>query len=197
MKKLNALALCVAMVPAYVLGTSAVFAEEQNRDLEAQQESSMEDHKSSAEGDYSEEGSSTAEGDYSDEGDSEAMSADESEGADHTADAEMSEDTEPAFQANDLIGQSVTSRSSDETIGSINDLVFNESGQLLSVVVSVGGFLGIGEKDVAISWSDVERNRGPEGQDYVITVDSDAESLKNAEPYEGTANQEASADESK
>jgi hypothetical protein len=38
-----------------------------------------------------------------------------------------------------------------EDIGTVNDLLLDRDGQILAVVVGVGGFLGIGEKDVAIA----------------------------------------------
>lgn len=38
-----------------------------------------------------------------------------------------------------------------EHIGEINDVLVNEQGQVAAVIIGVGGFLGIGEKDVAVS----------------------------------------------
>lgn len=57
-----------------------------------------------------------------------------------------------------LIGQPVYSSSGDdaEEIGSISDLVFDESGQITAVVIGVGGFLGIGEKAVAVDFGALE-----------------------------------------
>lgn len=57
-----------------------------------------------------------------------------------------------------LIGQPVYSSAGDdaEEIGSINDLVFSESGQIEAVVIGVGGFLGIGEKNVAVDFQSLE-----------------------------------------
>jgi hypothetical protein len=49
--------------------------------------------------------------------------------------------------------------SSNENIGDVNDLIVDKKGNIDAVVVGVGGFLGIGEKNVAlpygaITWSD-------------------------------------------
>ena len=57
-----------------------------------------------------------------------------------------------------LIGQPVFSTAGDdaEEIGSISDLVFSESGQIEAVVIGVGGFLGIGEKNVAVDFDALE-----------------------------------------
>lgn len=42
-----------------------------------------------------------------------------------------------------------------EQIGEINDIVIGESGEVSAVVLGVGGFLGMGEKNVAVSYSDL------------------------------------------
>jgi sporulation protein YlmC with PRC-barrel domain len=38
-------------------------------------------------------------------------------------------------------------------IGNVNDLLFDKNGKILGLIVGVGGFLGIGEKSVAIDMS--------------------------------------------
>lgn len=57
--------------------------------------------------------------------------------------------------ASDLIGTRVVS-ANNESIGDINDVVMDRSGQVMAVVVGVGGFLGIGEKDVAVPFGSLE-----------------------------------------
>jgi len=54
------------------------------------------------------------------------------------------------FLASAIIGGSVYSPS-NETVGDVNDLVIKPTGEIEAVVVGVGGFIGIGEKDVAIA----------------------------------------------
>jgi sporulation protein YlmC with PRC-barrel domain len=44
----------------------------------------------------------------------------------------------------------------DENIGSINDVLVDRQGQLVAVIVGVGGFLGIGQKDVAVPFQALE-----------------------------------------
>ena len=41
----------------------------------------------------------------------------------------------------------------NENIGEINDVLISRSGQVAAVIIGVGGFLGIGEKDVAVPMS--------------------------------------------
>jgi hypothetical protein len=54
------------------------------------------------------------------------------------------------FLASAIIGSSVYSPS-DQSVGDVNDLVIKPTGEIEAVVVGVGGFIGIGEKDVAIA----------------------------------------------
>ena len=54
--------------------------------------------------------------------------------------------------ATNMIGESVYNGTGDtaENIGDVNDIVIGNDGRVQSVVVGVGGFLGIGEKNVAV-----------------------------------------------
>jgi hypothetical protein len=51
------------------------------------------------------------------------------------------------FKGSDVVGPDSAS------IGSVSDLLFDKSGKIIGVVVGVGGFLGIGAKNVAIDMS--------------------------------------------
>jgi sporulation protein YlmC with PRC-barrel domain len=51
------------------------------------------------------------------------------------------------FKGSEVVGPN------DESIGSVNDLLFDKSGKIVGVMVGVGGFLGIGQKNVAIDMS--------------------------------------------
>ncbi|WP_352558447.1 PRC-barrel domain-containing protein [Mesorhizobium caraganae] len=57
-----------------------------------------------------------------------------------------------------IIGESVYNGTGDnaENIGKVTDVVFDSSGQAKSVVIGVGGFLGIGTKDVAFDYSKLQ-----------------------------------------
>ncbi len=62
-----------------------------------------------------------------------------------------------------VIGESVYNGTSDDAqkIGDVSDVVLDENGQAKSAIIGVGGFLGIGSKDVAFNYSDlkwVEKN---------------------------------------
>jgi len=51
------------------------------------------------------------------------------------------------FKGSDVIGPD------NASIGSVSDLLFDRTGKIIGVVVGVGGFLGIGTKNVAIDMS--------------------------------------------
>lgn len=65
--------------------------------------------------------------------------------------------TTAAPEANDanvkkLIGKNIVN-AQNEKVGDINSIYVDKSGAVDSVIVGVGGFLGMGEKEVAIKWS--------------------------------------------
>ncbi|RWB33450.1 MAG: PRC-barrel domain containing protein [Mesorhizobium sp.] len=57
-----------------------------------------------------------------------------------------------------IIGESVYNGTGDdaENIGNVDDVVFDENGQAKSVIIGVGGFLGIGAKNVAFDYNKLE-----------------------------------------
>jgi len=59
------------------------------------------------------------------------------------------------IMASELIGTRVVS-ANNESIGDINDVIVDRNGQVMAAVVGVGGFLGIGEKDVAVPFKSLE-----------------------------------------
>ncbi|SDW38485.1 PRC-barrel domain-containing protein [Celeribacter indicus] len=54
-----------------------------------------------------------------------------------------------------ILSTSVTSPDG-ETIGSIKDIIITEDGQITGVILGVGGFLGIGQKDIAVDYSELD-----------------------------------------
>ena len=59
------------------------------------------------------------------------------------------------MMASKLIGTTVVG-ANNESIGDINDVLVDRNGQALAVVIGVGGFLGIGEKDVAVPFQQLD-----------------------------------------
>lgn len=76
-----------------------------------------------------------------------------------TTDAEVMTEAEVEAQqgvdAADLMGDSVENPDGD-VLGDIETLIVADDGQIEHVVIGVGGFLGIGEKEVALPWDRIE-----------------------------------------
>src|SRR5712692_5818486 len=49
------------------------------------------------------------------------------------------------FKGTDVIG------ADDQKVGDVSDILFDKNGKILAYVVSVGGFLGVGAKEVALA----------------------------------------------
>ncbi len=96
--------------------------------------------------------------------------------------------------ASDVIGQTVYSSAGDDgqNIGSISDIVLSPDGVAEAVVIGVGGFLGIGKKDVAIeynlvNWTERDGNR------YLV-VETTPEALKALPTFDVAAYRPMAAD---
>jgi sporulation protein YlmC with PRC-barrel domain len=66
----------------------------------------------------------------------------------------------------------------DERIGEIADLILDDQGQITQVVLDVGGFLGIGEKRVALPMSEVEIMRADSNGALRVYVPHSEEQLE-------------------
>jgi hypothetical protein len=98
------------------------------------------------------------------------------------ADASM-EDVQ-ALTAEDLEGSYVYG-ANNETVGEIGSLVLGDSGQINEVVINVGGFLGLSEKPVAVTWDELQVMKNADGNDYRIYIDSNKEALEALPEYQG------------
>ena len=83
-----------------------------------------------------------------------------------------------------LIGHAVVDESG-ERIGDVNDLLLDESGHIASVVMGVGGFLGIGEKSVAVPFAALSLAIGADGR-RVVRVGLSQQQLKAAPEFKPT-----------
>lgn len=73
-------------------------------------------------------------------------------------------------------------------VGEINDLVLDASGQVKAVLIDVGGFLGMGEKSVAVSMDQLRMIRdGDSENEYFIVFTASRESLESAPAFEWPA----------
>jgi sporulation protein YlmC with PRC-barrel domain len=67
----------------------------------------------------------------------------------------------------------------ESKIGDVDDVLVDQSGKITALIIGVGGFLGAGEKDVAVPFSAVKTAK--KNDKYWLTLDKD--SLKNAVGY--------------
>lgn len=98
--------------------------------------------------------------------------------------ANATADEVAALTAEDLEGSYVYG-ANDETVGEIGALVMGDNGEVGQVVINVGGFLGIGEKPVAVTWDELQIMKNAEGDDFRIYIDSSEEALKAQPEYQG------------
>lgn len=68
-----------------------------------------------------------------------------------------------------FLGQPVHN-TAGEVVGDVNDLIFDHQGRISAVVIGVGGFLSMGEKNVAVSYSDLTFNVGPKGERVIVVA---------------------------
>ena len=82
------------------------------------------------------------------------------------------------IRASKLIGSAVYDPT-DQKIGTIDELVLNADGKVADVVLGVGGFLGAGEKRVAVPMADLKRGKNDH---FVLAATKD--SLKQMANFE-------------
>lgn len=99
-----------------------------------------------------------------------------------TPDTYLTEQAPTQISANTYIGQSVYN-SADESIGSISDLIMEKDGGITAAVIGVGGFLGIGQKAVAVPFNNITVNQAPDGGEVKLTTTETAETLQAAPEF--------------
>jgi len=87
------------------------------------------------------------------------------------------------WRGSKLIGASVYGPD-NQSIGEVSDVIVDGSGKVKAAVVGVGGFLGVGQKDVAIPFEALNVSRKPNsGSIDKITVNYSKDELKNAPKF--------------
>jgi len=72
------------------------------------------------------------------------------------------------LKAEELIGTRVYG-ANDENIGEISDIILSQDGKVDSIVLDVGGFLGMGEKPVAVGFDKLAFMTDKDGNKYLYT----------------------------
>ena len=93
-------------------------------------------------------------------------------------------DAKKAVLATSFIGSSVYT-SANENIGDINDIIFDDKGVIQAVIIGVGGFLGMGEKDVALPLDKINVARD-ENNAIKLTIQASRDDLDKAPAFDKT-----------
>jgi len=81
------------------------------------------------------------------------------------------------FKGTDVMG------SDDQKIGDVSDILFDKDGKILAYVVGVGGFLGIGAKDVALSPASFQVMPAGDKGSMKLKLSMTKDELKNAAEF--------------
>ncbi len=95
---------------------------------------------------------------------------------------------ENGMHVSDLLGTDVNT-TSNEDVGSVDELIIDDKGQVIAIVVGVGGFLGMGEKNVAIGWDEVTVSGSSDdgillGDNLELQIDMSRDVLRDAPGFE-------------
>jgi hypothetical protein len=178
MKKLYSIAAYALLAPAITLGMGSAIAGTNATATDRAQEQ----QRTMPEQAQKEKGMATA-----DRAQEQRMAADRAKEHVKTHGTYLSNQPANSYRADDVIGSNLKSRPDDETIGAISDLVIDADGKIVAAIVEVGGFLGLGKKEVAISWDSIEHRMNEKGDEHVFTVSATKDALTNAPEYKGKA----------
>ena len=85
------------------------------------------------------------------------------------------------FKGTDVIG------SNNEKIGDVNDLLIDQNGRIVAYIVGVGGFLGIGQKDVALAPAAFQVQPATDREALKLKLAMTRDELKNAPEFKAAA----------
>jgi hypothetical protein len=89
------------------------------------------------------------------------------------------------FKGTDVIG------SNNEKIGDVSDILFDRNGRVMAYIVGVGGFLGIGQKDVALAPDAFQMQPATDREDMKLRLAMSKDELKNAPEFKTVASRPA------
>jgi sporulation protein YlmC with PRC-barrel domain len=94
--------------------------------------------------------------------------------------AEQQSQTGPNMMAENVLDMEIRT-TSGEQVGEIEDVIFNRRGKIKDFIVDVGGFLGIGEKQVAVPFKKL-KNMGP----YFVMYPGTEAQLESMPAFDGS-----------
>ncbi|WEX78171.1 PRC-barrel domain-containing protein [Sinorhizobium numidicum] len=98
----------------------------------------------------------------------------------------LTQQADDQIATSSYVGQSVYN-AADERIGEINDLILKKDGGVEAAVIGVGGFLGIGEKNVAVPFDRIEISEQPDTDALKLMTTETADTLKAAPEFKTKA----------
>lgn len=192
MKKLHSIALFTLLTPIITLSSTLALAQQTaGQDIDQEQQRSQQrqgaaqsttgtpqsTHQSSTGASQSEQHSQRAQH-------SQAQSATDRQNATGQSRMEnrgfMNAAPANSMHASNLIGADVMNYSDDD-VGSVSDLIIDHEGQVVAIIVGVGGFLGMGQRDVAIGWDDVTMSHS--NDDHDLRINSTRDDLSSAPEF--------------
>ena len=84
--------------------------------------------------------------------------------------------------ASNLMGKSVQNSAGDK-IGTVKDILFDDQGKMSAFIIGVGGFLGIGEKSVAISFDMIKPSKDKDGNMVLLAASLDKDAINSAPDF--------------
>jgi hypothetical protein len=85
-------------------------------------------------------------------------------------------------QAEGILGRQVRSRA-NENVGRIVDVIVDHAGRTRAAVIDFGGFLGIGNRKIAVDWDALNFAPDLEGGREVVTLELTRDQIKAAPLY--------------
>jgi sporulation protein YlmC with PRC-barrel domain len=85
------------------------------------------------------------------------------------------------ISADDLLDEKVLN-DANESIGEVEDVLIDNTGKVAAVIVGAGGFLGLGEKSVALAFDKLKFARDDDNE-LVVKTDMRKEDLEAAPTY--------------
>lgn len=79
-----------------------------------------------------------------------------------------------------------------QSIGDLNDFVVDKDGKITAVVIGVGGFLGLGEKNVAVDFDHLKQNGSISPNRLVLNMSE--QDLRNAPAFVRSSSSSSSSD---
>jgi sporulation protein YlmC with PRC-barrel domain len=95
-----------------------------------------------------------------------------------------------SWRASKLMGLNVYNEA-NEKLGDINELLVDKSGKIEAVVIGVGGFLGMGEHEVAMSFESLRLSQDSNGK-LLVVFNATKDSLKAAPAWTWTGSDRSS-----